>query len=178
MTTPVRRSLVAIALLISFARAFAGQAQNAPAFDVVSVKPSDAPNEQTTAIFVQPGARYTSINMTLRMLVKTAYGVHDDQVAGGAAWIATERFDVTAKAEGNPPGGVFRDQARLMLRQVLADRFKLVLHSERREIPIYALVVARTDGRLGPQLARSDASECSGPTKAVPTAPNTAEPHP
>src|SRR4030095_14560884 len=177
MTTPVRRSLVAIALLISFARAFAGQAQNAPAFDVVSVKPSDAPNEQT-ASFVQPGARYTAINMTLRMLVKTAYGVHDDQVAGGAAWIATERFDITAKAEGNPPGGVFRDQARLMLRQALADRFNLVLHSERREIPIYALVVARTDGRLGPQLARSDASECSGPTKAVPTAPNTAEPHP
>jgi len=170
-------SIVALVLLTSAVLASSGQAQNAPAFEVVSVKPSAAQNDQTTS-FVQPGARYTAINVTLRMLVKTAYGVHDDQIAGGPAWIETERFDIAAKGEGNPPGNVFRDQARLMLRQTLADRFKLVLRTERREIPIYALVVARDDGRFGPQLTRSDASECNGPEKAVPTAPNAAEPNP
>lgn len=169
-------SAVALMLLTFSIRAWAGQAQNTPAFEVVSVKPSAAQNDQT-ASFVQPGARYTAINVTLRMLVKTAYGVHDDQIAGGPSWIDTERFDVTAKAEGNPPGNVFRDQARLMLRQALADRFKLVLRTERREIPIYALVVARDDERFGPQLTRSDASECSGAPKVVPTAPNAPEPN-
>jgi uncharacterized protein (TIGR03435 family) len=176
MTIHVRTSLMVLALLISSVRVFSVQAQNTPAFDVVSVKPSAATNDQT-ASFVQPGARYTAINMTLRMLVKTAYGVHDDQVVGGPAWIGTERFDIAAKAEGNPPGSVFRDQARLMLRHALADRFKLVLRSERREIPSYALVVARTDGRLGPQLTRSEAGECSGAPKAVLAAPNAPEPN-
>lgn len=169
-------SLAALALLTSSVRALPEQAPSVPPFDVVSIKPSTAQNDQT-ASFVQPGARYTAINVTLRMLVKTAYGVHDDQIAGGPSWIETERFDITAKAEGNPPSSVFRDQARLMLRRALADRFKLVLRTERREIPIYALVVARDDGRLGPQLTRSDAGECSGPPKTLPTAPNSPEPN-
>jgi len=112
------------------------------------------------------------------MLVKTAYGVHDEQIVGGPAWIENERFDIAAKGEGNPSGNVFREQARLMLRQALADRFKLVLHTERREIPVYALMVVRDDGRLGAQLRRSEDSECSGPPQAVPTASNAPEPNP
>ena len=172
----IRASLAAL-VLTSSVYAARGYAQSTPAFEVVSVKPSTAPNDQT-ASFVQPGARYTASNMTLRMLVKTAYGVHDDQVVGGPAWIESDRFDIAAKAEGNPPGNVFRDHARLMLRQALADRFKLVLRTERREIPIYALMIARDDGRLGPQLTRSEASECSGPPKSVPTASNAPEPNP
>ena len=150
-------SLVVL-VLTSSVYASSGHAQSAPAFEVVSVKPSAAQNDQT-ASYVQPGARYTASNMTFRMLVKTAYGVHDDQIVGGPAWIRTERFDIAAKAEGNPPGGVFRDQARIMLRQALPDRFQLVLHTERREIPIYALVVAQYDGKFGPQLTRSEARE-------------------
>jgi uncharacterized protein (TIGR03435 family) len=176
-TNRARSSLIALALLFSSVASFSGQRQDTPAFDVVSVKPNNAGNDQT-ASYVQPGARYTAINVTLRMLVKTAYGVHDDQIVGGPEWIRTERFDVAAKAEGNPPTSAFRDQARLMLRRALADRFKLVLRSERREIPIYALVVAREDGRFGPQLARSDAGACSGPPIAVPVAAGAPEPNP
>jgi uncharacterized protein DUF3738 len=108
-----------------------GQAQPPQTFEVVSVKRSHAADDRTASM-VQPGGRYRATNVTLRMLVKTAYGVHDDQVVGGPDWIASERFDVLAKAEGNPPTSVFRDQARLMLRQALADRFKLALRRERR----------------------------------------------
>jgi uncharacterized protein (TIGR03435 family) len=176
MTKRSRTALSALALM-SCVCVVSGHAQDNQAFEVVSVKPSNSGNDQTASL-VQPGGRYTAVNVTLRMLVKTAYGVHDDQVVGGPEWINAERFDIAAKAEGNPPTSVFRDQARLMLRRALADRFKLVLRSERREIPIYALVLARDDGRLGPQLTGSDASLCAGPPKAVATAPGAPEPNP
>ena len=114
---------------------------------------------------MQPGGRYTATNVTLRALVRSAYGVqHDAQLVGGPSWIDTDRFDIVAKAEGSPSTDVFRDQARLMLRTLLADRFKLVLHRETRELRIYALVVARGDGKLGPQLRPSTVAECSART--------------
>ena len=84
-----------------------------------------------------------------------AYLIQGFQLVGGPDWIGSERFDVVAKAEGDvprpvpggPPGPMF-----LMVRALLAERFKLAVHNESRELPIYALVLARSDGRLGPQL--------------------------
>jgi uncharacterized protein (TIGR03435 family) len=79
---------------------------------------------------------------------------------GGPSWIAAEHFDINAKADGE----LFpRDGARPLdaaLQALLADRFKLVVHTESRELPIYALVVARNDGRLGPNLTRSSTTDC------------------
>jgi len=174
----VGMTIVSLTVVVSAARPFSAQPQDALAFDVVSVKPSNAGDDRTSSI-VQPGGRYTANNVTLRALMKTAYGVHDDQIVGGPEWIDTARFDVSAKANvDNPSATTFRDRARLMLRAALADRFNLVLRKETREIPVYALVLVREDGRLGPQLSRSEAVECNGPPKAVPTAPGAAEPTP
>ena len=78
----------------------------------------------------------------------------------------TETFDIIARAPGNQTTEVFRDQARLMARTLLADRFKLALHRDTREVPVYALVLARCDGKLGPQFRRSNAADCA------PTAPS------
>lgn len=140
-----------------------------PAFDVVSVKPNASGDTNSSSI-VQPGGRYNATNMTLRMLVKTAYGVHDDQIAGGPSWINEDRFDIAAKADADRPTSVFRDEARVMLRSALADRFRLEMHRERREIPAYALVLARRDGSIGPKLRRSNAAECDKPAKPFPGA--------
>ena len=148
------------------------------AFDVVSVKPNVSGDERS-ASYVQPGGRYTASNATVRMLIKTAYGVHDDQIVGGPDWIGTARFDVTAKAaDTTPSASAFRDMARLMLRRALEDRFQLALVHERREIPVYGLAVARSDSRLGPQLIRSDSRSCEGPWTSVPIAPGLPEPNP
>ena len=103
------RASLAVLVLTSSVYAARGYAQSTAAFEVVSVKPSTAQNDQT-ASFVQPGARYTASNMTLRMLVKTAYGVHDDQVVGGPPWIESDRFDIAAKAEGNPSISAWADR--------------------------------------------------------------------
>ena len=174
-TTPhhiLRALVVVLALGAGVALA---QIPDAPAFDVVSVKPNVSGDDRSSS-YVQPGGRYSAENMTLRMLIKTAYGVHDDQIAGGPGWIETERFDIVAKAEGYASAATFRDQARVMLRKALADRFRLTLVPERREIPVYGLVIARSDGRLGPQLVRADMERCQGPFTSVPAAPGAPEP--
>ncbi len=156
------------------------------AFETASVKPNNSGDPASSSI-VQPGGRYAATNATLGMLMQTAYyaapspsvqviasyGLHDDQIVGGPSWIYSERFDVVAKAVGNPPMSAFRDQARLMLRAVLADRFKLTLHHETRELPIYTLVIVRRDGKVGPQLRQSDAADCAAATKALDPAAST-----
>jgi uncharacterized protein (TIGR03435 family) len=92
------------------------------------------------------------------------------QVIGGPSWITSDRFDINAKAaSGVPPA-----QMNLMLRSLLADRFKLVVRTEQRDLPIYTLVQAREDGKPGPNL-KPAAVDCGaggrglpGPRGAVP----------
>ena len=132
-------------------------------FEVASVKPNKS-GDRNGGSFVQPGGRYTATNITLRALLRSAYGVHPAQIAGGPSWVNSDRFDITAKAEGNPPTQVFRDQARLMVRTLLADRFKLIVHKETRELPVYALVRARDSASASStragicQVSRADSS--------------------
>ena len=84
--------------------------------------------------------------------------MQDFQLVGGPDWINSDRFDIEAKPEG---GGPMSPQVlQSVLRQILEDRFALKVHRETRELPIYALVVARSDGRLGPNLKPSS-EECS-----------------
>lgn len=147
-----------------------------PAFEVVSVKPNASGDANSTSI-VQPGARYTATNATLRMLIKTAYQVHDDQIAGGPGWMNTDRFDVTARGAGNPSTTEFVNQARLMLRAALTDRFQLALRRETRDIPVYALMLASREGRFGPQFRRTD-EKCSAPSTPLPVASDAPEPVP
>jgi uncharacterized protein (TIGR03435 family) len=166
------RLLVAI-VLTALAANPGAQAPKDPAFDVAAVKPA----ADTTAFsfsMVQSGGRYVGQNMSLRLLIKTAYGVHDSQIIGGPSWIDSDRWDINAKAEGFKDANTFRDQARLMVRPLLADRFKLVMHHEQREIPVYALVLAKPN-EFGPQFRRDD--NCDPQTPApIPPAQGAAEP--
>src|SRR3954467_11956679 len=137
--------LVAAVTLAAFVIVRA-QEPKPPAFDVASIKPAADPTSFSFSM-VQPGGRYIGQNMPLRLLIKTAYGVHDSQIIGGPSWIDSDHWDINAKAEGyKGTTTTFRDEARLMVRPLLADRFKLVLHHEQRELPVYALVVAKANG--------------------------------
>lgn len=130
-------------------------------FEVASVKMNRS-GDLAQRIQPSPGGRLTVTNVSLRGLVRFAYEMLDVQLDGGPSWLATDRFDVVAKADGDPP----LSEVRLMLRSLLADRFKLRTHSETRDQPIYALVVARSDGRLGPGLRKAP-RDCVGATPAV-----------
>jgi len=126
-----------------------------PAFDVASIKPNVS-GEPRVSIQSSPGGRFTAINAPVRALIRHAYQLQDFELVGGPKWIDADRVDVVAKAEGDPAPA----QMRLMLKTLLADRFKLQLHAEARDLAIYALVLARRDGKIGPDLRRSD-GDCS-----------------
>ena len=124
---------------------------NGLAFAAASIK-SNKSGAQGGSSRMQPGGRYSGTNVTLRRVVNAAYSpLLAFQIVGGPGWMDSDRFDIEAKADGNLPP----DQVRLMLRTLLADRFKLRVHRETRELASYALVTARTDGRFGPKLSRS-----------------------
>jgi uncharacterized protein (TIGR03435 family) len=132
-----------------------------PSFEVASVKQNKSADRRVQ-IGLQPGGRFTATNVPLRMLIRNAYQLQDAQIISGPGWIDTERFDVVAKAEGNPapaqPGGP-PGPMQLMLQSLLEERFKLRMHRETQELPIFALTMARSDRRLGPQL-RQAAVDC------------------
>jgi uncharacterized protein (TIGR03435 family) len=130
----------------------AQQTASDPAFEVATLRPSTSGNAGWR-LQPQPGGRLTGTNVPAAALIRFAYNLPDFQISGGPGWLASDRFDIEAKAEGDPP----IDQKRLMLRTLLAERFKLTVHTETRELPIYALVMARSDGRPGAQLRRTDA---------------------
>src|ERR1051326_3414072 len=131
-----------------------------PQFEVASIKPNKS-GDGRVMIGMQPGGRFTATNVPLRMLIRNAYQLQDSQLVGGPDWITNERYDISAKAEDGvvsgpqPPMGQ-PGPIQLMLRALLAERFKLVVHNEDREMPIFALVLNRPDGKLGPQLTKSD----------------------
>jgi len=159
-----------VALAVAGASAFA-QSQSpaaAPAFEVASVKPSD-PNASSGVLGSIPSMRpqgaggIAVTNMPLRLLVRMAYGVQDFQLVGGPSWQMSSKFDITAKA---PEGSTKTTQDLIpMMKTLLTDRFKLKTHTETRELPVYALVLSRNDGKLGPDMKPSS-SDCSDPAAA------------
>ena len=137
-------------------------AQNTPAespkFEVASVRPNTS-GDNKEMFQILPGGRYNAINIPPRLLIINSYGLQEQQLVGAPPWISSERFDIVAKAEGELGPPVSRDggpsQLQLMVRALLEDRFKLKVHREPREVPIYSLVLARPDGRLGTGLTAS-----------------------
>jgi uncharacterized protein (TIGR03435 family) len=139
-----------------------GQETSTPVvFEVASVKPNTS-GEIRQLLQDPPGGRFTAENATLRLLILRAYQIGEDQLVGAPDWTRTARFDINAKLEREPPSVPLNqpNERRLALRTLLAQRFKLVVHREVREMPMYALVMARADRKLGPMLTPSS-TDCS-----------------
>lgn len=165
----VLSSLVASGTFTSVSLAQAPAAK--PEFAVASIKRNTA---------VEGGYRNTGangrlviVNNTLRQIIMAAYGIEGFQLIGGPSWIGTERFDVDGRSASNTP----LSEQYLMLRTLLADRFKLVVHNERRARPVFHLIKARKDGRLGPRIKPSTV-ECPAVGRGLPPppAPQTSSP--
>ena len=123
-------------------------------FEAASVKPNKS-GEPGSSIRRQPGGRLTATNMPLRALITFAYQLQPFQLVNDPSWIRDERFDIVAKMEGDPAPvapGQGPDPLMLAMRTLLAERFTLTTHRETREMDIYALVLARPDGKPGPAL--------------------------
>jgi uncharacterized protein (TIGR03435 family) len=144
------------------------------AFDVASVKPTAIANG-LVEFQMRPGGRLAVFGMSLRDLVRRAYGSDEiqrtEQVIGGPEWAGSDRYDVLAVTDpaidADPEHKTMRMLA--MLRTLLEDRFKLKVHTEMREADIFNLVLANRDGKLGANLHRSTI-DC--PTRVPGAAPN------
>ncbi len=116
-------------------------AQTRPQFEIADVHVSIAgsANPSMRGGGIRAGI-YQIQNATLVDLIKTAYSIDGDKVVGGPSWLELDRYDLLTKA---PTASTAADTARLMLQALLADRFKLVLHSDSRPLPGFALTAGK-----------------------------------
>jgi len=141
------------------------------AFEVASVKPNTSgdPFDWGISGFGTSGptpSQFTAKNAALDRIIAIGFGLRDEQMINLPGWTHTERFDIVAKY---PDGTAFNAQDEAgMLRSLLAERFKLHTHRETRELPVYDLVLARRDHRLGPSLRLStETSRVSPPAQGL-----------
>jgi uncharacterized protein (TIGR03435 family) len=164
----MRIGLLVAALLITTDTLTAQSSAGRLVWDVVSIR-RNTTESTSGGGGPRPGGRYLLRNMRPRALISIAYDLPSNRVLGGPGWLDTDRYDLEALGRENPT----REETREMLRAVLGDRFRLATHTEKRELPVYALVVARPDGRLGPGLRRTS-TDCRDPEvrkKAYASAP-------
>jgi uncharacterized protein (TIGR03435 family) len=158
------RLLGAVGIVAVVGGVLAAQTPASPAFEVASIKP--APPGSPPGSYRVGGGRLTG-TFSLHTLISMAYRSVDpalrfDQIFGEPSW-ASSVFSINATVgpDGPTEGLAFSKALFPMLKTLMEDRFKLSAHIEKRELPVYALVVARSDGRLGPKLHRVTDDECS-----------------
>ncbi|HTP30807.1 MAG TPA: TIGR03435 family protein, partial [Candidatus Acidoferrales bacterium] len=144
-----------------------GAPQQSMTFEVASVKPAQPPTPDGQGrIFMRgpsggPGTkdpgRITYPYMTLKNILMTAYNVKNYQI-NGPSWLDSERFDVTATM----PPETTKEQLQVMLQNLLIERFKMSIHREKKELPMYSLVVTKA-GKLKESAATTPAPDADGP---------------
>ena len=124
-----------------------------PTFELVSIKPHTSGNDLFKMMFEQDG--FTAINVTLRNLLRAAYGAEESRIFGGPNWFNSEKYDVEARmdsAVAKELAGMSQDQLSVerqrMLQALLVDRFKLTLHRQTTQLGGYVLVVAKNGPKL------------------------------
>jgi uncharacterized protein (TIGR03435 family) len=132
-----------------------------PAFEVASIR-QNVSADQGASVRPRPGGGLTVTNNTLFNIVRNAYNVQAVQIVGATDWMTRERWDIVAKAEA----AVAPADLMVMLQSLVAERFKADIRREARDMDVYALTVARDDGRLGPKLTPSSA-DCDAIAGAV-----------
>ena len=149
--------LAAVGAMTVVAPLIAQSVQRPPAgaalrFEVASIKRNngDARKAYVLQRFL-PGGGFEGLNVTLGSVIRLAYGLQDFQTVGGPKWVDSDRFDIQVRG----PQGAVESEAPRRLQSLLAERFALKAHREKRDLPIYALVLARADRSLGPRLRRS-----------------------
>lgn len=122
---------------------------NVPDFEVASIKPDKSAIGMARLMFTPDG--FSATNIQLKMLVSEAYGVRQDLLSGGPGWFDTARYDIEAKVAGPDVAELRKlsfDQRKSMFRPLLADRFKLKVHSETKTLAVYELVIAKNGPTL------------------------------
>jgi uncharacterized protein (TIGR03435 family) len=135
---------------ICLVNAPAGRAESPATFEVASIKPS-APGGHGVQIQTTPGGRFVTKNVNLKFLIQFAYDVKGFQITGGPGWMNSDSYDIEAKPESEERK-VTDVELKQMVRALLTDRFKLTLHHDTKEMPVYVLLA----GKGGPKLQQAE----------------------
>jgi uncharacterized protein (TIGR03435 family) len=144
-----------------------------PRFEVASIKLNTG-ERNGMRVRVLPGGGLITENAPLQLLMQNAYTLQAFQIVGGPGWIQSDGYNIEAKGDGKPAS---RAELFLKLRSLLEDRFQLKVHRETKELPVYALTVAKN----GPTLPQPKEGSClavdlNGPTPAPPPPPASGPP--
>src|SRR5579863_7288285 len=119
-----------------------------PSFEVASIKLNRS--DDGRMMFQNTPGRFVVNNANTKFLIEFAYNIKDFQLSGGPSWISTDRYDIDAKMEDSAveamqklPPDKRQEQIRLMIQSLLADRFQLRVERGTKELPAYALIVAK-----------------------------------
>ena len=139
--------------VVGLALVLSGAAYGQSRFEVASIKPSAGDTSYASGLTTSKG-RLTATNVTLKRCIMGAFGVGPNQIAGGPAWLESDRYDIAAKAELPT---VSDTELMGMMQTLMAERFKLAIHRENRQIQAYVLELAKK----GPKLNKSTAEQAS-----------------
>jgi uncharacterized protein (TIGR03435 family) len=148
----IRTITLATILGLSLGHCHCQDLAKAPAYEVASITPCkpgtpEPPGEHAGMVqFTSPGGRFRASASTLKFLLEWAYGIQPSQHSGGPSWLDTDRYDVVAKAEGNPSD----EQHKLMLQTLLTERFQLKFHQEKKKLPVYVVSLGKNAPKLFP----------------------------
>jgi uncharacterized protein (TIGR03435 family) len=171
-------------LLLAATLGLTAQSLPGPAFEVASIKPNDS--GATSSATSWPPGSFSATNAQLRMLLAQALGIPPQLqqyvLVGGPEALLSARFDIKARA----PAGLPEGQHFAMLKALLEERFTLRTHKETRQLPVYALVVAKPDGRVAADFrpstidcnAAREAARSAGQRFTLETAPRDAKNRP
>lgn len=121
-------------------------AETAPSIEVAVIKPHDPSSYHNSFSF--SGDRFSLDDQTVSRLIAFAWAINQNQIVDAPNWIRDEHYDMDGKTSAQADPTIPEEQQ--MIRKIFADRFGLGFHREKRELAVYALVVAKGGPRLAP----------------------------
>ena len=151
---PIAISII-LATPIAIAQSAAIQPHTAPLpeFAVAAIKLNKTAStvDGIASSYMSTPSGLNVTNMTLQALIRQAYGIEDNQIAGAPPWLTSDRYDIEAKVDASDTSALKtlnREQRNQMVQPLIEDRFKLKFHYETRELPIYTLIVTKTGSKM------------------------------
>jgi uncharacterized protein (TIGR03435 family) len=153
--------MMRVSVVVPLLLAAAASAQTLQRFEVAVIRPTASDPTSGTSFNTYEGGRIRIVNEPIKLLIRAAFQLQNAQIAGGPAWLETDRYDIeakTGKSEKPAPGTLGP-----YLRDMLAERFHFKFHREMRELSVWALIAAKGSPKLKvEQEGNSSAMNTSG----------------
>jgi uncharacterized protein (TIGR03435 family) len=161
----IRQAVISGTLVLASASFIFSQIENPARFEVISIKRNTTSDPRIRQLARQPGGRLVGVNAPVKLLIQNGYQLRPYQILGGPGWIDSEGYDIDARAESGKTANA--QETLAMLQSLLADRFKLMVHRETRDLPVYVLQL----GKNGLQLPAPKEGSCVTPDPNTPPTP-------